>query len=109
MKPTKTKSEIRSELDAQVESFLSKGGEVNEVPQGKSGIEGNLNSFRRGAAIEPKTDRTPLTELVKDLEARKGGDKEEALIKPKKRRPYKKLITDDFGEPIRWVWQDDNN
>jgi hypothetical protein len=27
--------------------------------------------------------------------------------KPKKRQPKKKMIYDDFGEPLRWEWVDE--
>ena len=105
MKPIKTKLQIRAELEAQVERFLKGGGEVNSIPQGVSGNEGNLNAFQRGTSFEPKSDRTPLTELVKGLEERKHPSrKTQQTLRPQK--PRKKLITDDFGEPIRWVWVD---
>lgn len=103
MKPTKTKAEIRAELDAEVARYLSKGGNVNNIPTGTSGNVDNRNLFANSTQFEPKQERTPLNEVVKELEARKH-DKSTATAR--NRRPTKKLITDDFGEPIRWVWQE---
>lgn len=83
---------------------MRRGGEVKNVERGVSGNEKNLNLFKQTATFSPKQTRTPVTEVVKELEARKcsKGDKKH----PPLRRPKKVLITDDFGEPLRWVWQD---
>lgn len=106
MKPIKTKIQQRNELNAEIERFLQHGGEVKAVPQGTSGNESNINLFSRsGTPFEPKTERTPVTEAIQALDSRK--EKNTATPPPRKRRPYKKLITDDFGEPIRWVWVED--
>ena len=102
MKPIKTKIQQRNELNAEIERFLQHGGEVKEVPQGTSGNESNINLFSRSSTpFEPKTERTPVTEAIQALDSRK---QKNTPPTPRKRRPYKKLITDDFGEPIRWVW-----
>lgn len=102
MKPIKTKIQQRNELNAEIERFLQHGGEVKAVPQGTSGNESNINLFSRsGTPFEPKTERTPVTEAIQALDSRK---QKSSAPPPRKHRPYKKLITDDFGEPIRWVW-----
>lgn len=102
MKPIKTKTQQRNELNAEIERFLQHGGEVKAVPQGISGNENNINLFSRsGTSFEPKAERTPVTEAIQALDSRKQKSSESS---PRKRRPYKKLITDDFGEPVRWVW-----
>ncbi len=100
IKPTKTKAEVRAELDAQVARFLSKGGGVEQVERGESGVTDNRNLFAKGTVFTPRETRTPLNGLVQDLEARK---KRNATAKVH-RRPKKRAILDDFGEPIRWVW-----
>lgn len=99
MQPIKTKAQIRAELDRDVTQFLTEGGSVADIPRGVSGFRDNTNpySFQSGSA--PKQDRTPLDEVVRALEARKRT--KQSVYKPK---PRKKLITDDFGEPLRWVW-----
>lgn len=104
MKPTKTKAQIRAEIEAQIETYLSSGGEVNSVPRGTSGNTDNSNLFSSSTSFEPKQERTPVNDIVKELEERK---KIKTSTSPKKRTaPKRKLITDDFGEPIRWVWLD---
>lgn len=50
----------------------------------------------------PKQERTPLDHVLADLESRRQKD---TKPKPKKHtRPKKKVIYDDFGEPLREVW-----
>lgn len=103
IKATKTKAEIRRELEREIESYLSHGGEVKKIPTGISGNETNVNMFSQATQFEPKKERTPVTEIVKELEARK---KAKTSIMKRSRGPKKKLITDDFGEPLRWVWEE---
>ena len=103
MKPTKTKQQQRKELDKQIEDYLRSGGSVNSVAQGISGNDSNLNLFKQTSNPGPKQERTPLDDVVKEIEARKSSKKE---TKPKKRTRRKVAIVDDFGEPIRWVWEE---
>lgn len=101
IKPTKTRRQLHKELEQQVQEFLIHGGQVNEVPRGLSGrpdANGPLISIFDGTSQE---DRTPLPEVVAAIEARK---KPQLPPKPKKLRPRKKVILDDFGQPLRWEW-----
>jgi len=104
MKPIKTKTQIRSEIEDQINQYLAKGGAVAQIATGTSGNSCNANLFTSSTVFEPKQDRTPVTELIKQVEQRK---KQKPLSPPgRPSRPKKKLITDDFGEPLRWVWVD---
>jgi hypothetical protein len=103
MKRLPTKAQVRSELEQQVQQYLQVGGEVKEIPRGISGHLDNRNVFGKLGENPPRQDRTPLDELVKDLDLRKHPKSHANKL----RRPRKKLITDDFGEPLRWVWVDD--
>ena len=103
IKRPKTKAEIRDEINRDINRYLSDGGAVKDIPNGVSGREDNTNLFSQATQFEPKQERTPVTEVIKELEARKKGKNEPAR---KKSGPRKKLITDDFGEPIRWVWEE---
>lgn len=101
IKPTKTRRQMHKELEAQTNEFLTQGGQVNEVPRGLSGrLDANapLISIFDGNGQE---DRTPLPDVVAAIEARK---KPQLPPKPKKLRPRKKIILDDFGQPLRWEW-----
>lgn len=103
MKPTKTRRELHSELEQQIAEFLNSGGSVAEVPRGLSGrpyANGPLVSIFEGTSHE---DRTPLPEVVAAIEARKK-PQQHRLQKP---RPRKKVILDDFGQPLRWEWVED--
>jgi hypothetical protein len=103
MKPTKTKRELREELSRQINDYLGHGGAVKEVPRGISGRE-NANaplvSIFDGQSAE---DRTPVPEVVAAIEARR---KPQPPVHKSNRkpRPRKKVILDDFGQPLRWEW-----
>lgn len=103
MKTIKTKAEIRKELAQEVEDFLNSGGTVHDIPSGVSGHEDNKNIFAQQNYFRPRQSRTPLNEIVLALDSRKARKK--IKLKPK-RGPRKKLLTDDFGEPVRWIWED---
>ncbi len=103
MKPAKTKAEIRAEMDQQVESFLEGGGSITSVPRGISGNTDNKNLFTQASENPPRQERTSLTHVVKTLEERKH-TKGNKPLNDKSSKPKKVLITDDFGEPVRWVW-----
>jgi hypothetical protein len=102
MKPIKTKHELREELNQQVEEYLQHGGTVNEVATGVSGRDINapfVNIFPAQPGAEP---RTPVGELVAAIEARRKPTPPPKH--PRKLRPRKKIILDDFGQPLRWEW-----
>lgn len=106
-----SKTELRRELDRQVDSFLRDGGAVQNIPRGMSGRPpgaGPLPAtpFFTGEnfAGDTKEKRTYLVDVIAAIEARR---KPQAARKTlPRRRPRKKFIYDDFGEPIRWVWEE---
>ena len=104
IKPTKTRRQLHQELEEQVRQYLDSGGQVNEVPRGMSGrmdANGPLVALFEGNSHE---DRTPLPDVVAAIEARK---KPASPTKPKKSKPRKKVILDDFGQPLRWEWEEE--
>lgn len=104
MKLNKSKHQQSIELDEKVQDFLRNGGEVKTIPNGLSGNTSNMNLFKNATPLGPKAGRTPLTEVVKTLENRKNASKQTT---PKIiAKPRKKVIVDDFGDPIRWVWEE---
>lgn len=104
MKPLKTKAQLRAEIEQQISSYIQHGGAVHDIPSGVSGQLDNENRFGQLVRSEPRQERTPLVDVIKEIEARKSRSKKPA---PKAARgPRRKLITDDFGEPVRWVWEE---
>ncbi|MBM6550340.1 hypothetical protein [Marinomonas ostreistagni] len=105
-KPTKTKAQTRKEIESQIESFIRQQGEIEQVEMGASGLQdGKYNTSHMGF-IEPKKDRTPLNHIVAAIQQRKADKKQPAPKIKRNSGPKKKVIYDDFGEPIRYVWED---
>ena len=110
MKKPVSKADIRDELLQETERFLLLGGSVDEIAQGISGKNpGDPPLFlNRRLFVEPKSPRTPIPEVVAAIEARR-------LQKfrhkpPHKRRlpsPRRKILYDDFGEPLRRIWSEE--
>lgn len=104
MLPRKTKAELRAELQAQVEAFVRSGGEVQHIPRGQSGVaKGDLIRpvFNDG---KPRETRTACDEVLKTIDARRLAKEKPRLLK-KLGKPKRKVIYDDFGEPLREVWE----
>lgn len=97
-----TKREIRQQMNNEVDQYLNKGGEVREFQRGESGlINGKLND-RSSGFEQGKQKRTPLIDELKAVDERKKPAGSTTPVKSS--RPKKKIIYDDFGEPIREVW-----
>jgi hypothetical protein len=100
----KTKKEIRQELDDEINAFLTGGGEIKDVIRGASGKELGANLNNNIPLNEGKKTRTLLVDEIKALDERKQNkSKSDANKTP--RKPKKKIIYDDFGEPLREVWE----
>lgn len=102
IKPKTTKKETRSEIDSLVEEFIKAKGEIQQVDMGESGlIDGKYNTSHMGFS-EPKKERTPLNHVVAAIQHRNAPSPPLKTIK----KPKKKIIYDDFGEPLRWIWEE---
>ncbi|WP_108125287.1 hypothetical protein [Saccharospirillum mangrovi] len=107
MKKPPTKKDIRRDLESQVDAFLRDGGEIETVDRGRSGLDASTpwrNPFQSSSNGEPKTERTPVPEVVAAIDSRK--QKKPPQTTRRHRRPRKEWIYDDFGEPVRWVWKE---
>jgi len=104
VKKVPTKADIRAEMEGLIAAFLCSGGEVVQVKRGLSGrIDPNKSLDNKNIGFDkPPQPRTSLGEVVSEIEARRSPAKA-----PEKasRQPRKKIIYDDFGEPLRWVWE----
>ena len=111
MKKPPSKEDLRDALQKETERFLSRGGRVEEIPQGISGREpGDAPLLpNRRLFIEPRGTRTLVPEVVAAIEARrkKPSPRKPAVRRGRKPEPRRKIIYDDFGEPLRKVWVDD--
>lgn len=101
----KTKQEVREEMEKEIQDYLQTGGEIKQIHQGVSGRDTNTNlnhniPFTPG---EHKT-RTLVNDSIKAIDERKQKKKPSSTA-PSKPQPKKRIIYDDFGEPIREVWE----
>ncbi|QFU76219.1 hypothetical protein EY643_11415 [Halioglobus maricola] len=111
MKKPASKADIRAQLEQETERFLSGGGNVENIPQGISGKDPTDAPLflNRRLFIEPSAPRTLVPEVVAAIEARRK-EKLKRSPAPKRSRlprPRRKVIYDDFGEPLRKVWVED--
>jgi len=107
LKKPPSKADLQQEIDRQIESYLGGGSSVQQIPRGVSSHEGGEKlPPARWQMEKSKGDRTYLPQLVDSLERRRR-EKPPATPTKQRKRPRKRLIYDDFGEPLRWVWVDE--
>lgn len=82
--------------------FLQSGGKVDEVPQGVSGRENPEQALLPILFSEKAMNRTDATKALQSLDLRKKSKKETKITRKAKKKP----VYDDFGEILRWVWED---
>ena len=107
MQKRPSKHAIREQLSQEVQDFLQQGGAVTEVPRGASGLQDG----RYGQPVafdKPREERTPLTDVLKVIDQRRDAQrKSHKPAAPKTNsKPRKKVIYDDFGEPLRVIWEE---
>ncbi|GGB85981.1 hypothetical protein GCM10011352_09820 [Marinobacterium zhoushanense] len=105
MNKRQTKADIRRELEKQVQEYVQDGGEIKRVRPGASGLgDGAVlrPPFSDGRPVQP---RTPAMDVLAAIDARRKQAKPERKSSYKT-KPRKKIIYDDFGEPLREVWED---
>ena len=104
MKVRSSKEQQRHQLERDMERFLAKGGEIKEIPSGVSGTDPvSGKGYQTVLFNGPRQPhRTDLSQGAATIDARRH--------KPRRQRPpsrpSRKLVYDDFGEPLRWVWHD---
>jgi hypothetical protein len=111
VKKLPTKDELRTELERETLRYLDHGGQVNEVPHGATGTDPKkASSFRSsGLFSQPKISRTFVPEVIAAIEGRRQKSFKRRATPTRSRlpRPRRKILYDDFGEPIRKVWVDE--
>ena len=101
MKKKTTKREVRNQLNEEIEQFLQQGGAVREVARGESGlVDGRYHE--RSMSFDKRQERTPVDDQRKEAKRSRPARKA-----PPRKVPKQKVIYDDFGEPLRVVWQDE--
>ena len=107
MKKRASKQEIRDSLKQDIERYLSDGGEVHEFERGESGlVDGRYNE--QAMSFEKRQERTPVPDVLRAIDERRDARRKPQKKTTEKRSsgPNKKVIYDDFGEPLRVVWED---
>ncbi|GAA3919984.1 hypothetical protein [Litoribacillus peritrichatus] len=107
MKRKPTKAQLREMMSQDILSYESNGGSVQQINSGVSGVVGGpLKAQETVLFDEKKEPRSYVNDVVAAIDSRKkSAHKKKA--KPRTSKPKRKLVYDDFGEPLRWVWEDE--
>jgi len=102
-----SKKMVREELHRKTKEFLSKGGEIRRCDHGETGQP--FDKPRNKSVFvtpSPSKTRTYLNDVISRLDSRKKKNKKPIVSKKIRPVPKKKVIYDDFGEPVREIWID---
>ena len=105
-----TKADLRSDLNKDIEAFLSEGGQIDRFEPGETALEARIAPLRTPIFNEPRTERTPLDDVIATLDERRRSKLKRTPARKRSRKPQlrKRVVYDDFGEAIRTVWQEDS-
>ncbi|MGB0445406.1 MAG: hypothetical protein ACPGGC_05085 [Porticoccaceae bacterium] len=102
-----SKKSLRKQLREKTEEFLGSGGEIKKCQPGETGEPADQPRAKSVfVSPSPIKTRTYVNDLVAQIDQRKRKTPAKPTSKPSK-RPKKKIIYDDFGEPLREVWVDE--
>ena len=103
-----SKEELRQALERQVTTFLSRGGRIHCIDRGETALDKRSAPLRTPIFNQPKSDRTPLTDVINTLDQRRTDrlKRRPAIERMRKPPPRKKILYDDFGEALRTIWTD---
>jgi hypothetical protein len=104
-----SKNKIRGDIQRKTEEFLSRGGEIKKHNCGETGEPADKpRSKSVFVSNQPRQTRTYINDVVSAIDNRKKKPAK-AVPKPTAKRRRKKVIYDDFGEPLREVWTEDSD
>jgi hypothetical protein len=102
-----SKSRLRKQLREKTEAFLGSGGEIKKCQPGETGDPADQPRAKSVfVSPSPIKKRTYVNDLVTQIDQRKRKSPAKPASKVSK-GPKKKIIYDDFGEPVREVWVDE--
>ena len=108
LKKPPSKQDLRRRLSQQTAKFLSSGGSIQELARGESAYERNEIPPPAPLFTDAKVARTPLTDVVAALDARRAPKRQQRKgSRHSTPRQRKQVVYDDFGEPLRVVWVED--
>jgi hypothetical protein len=104
-----SKKSIRGDIQRKTEEFLSRGGEIKKHERGETGEPADKPRAKSVfVSNQPRQTRTYINDVVSAIDNRKKKPAKSAP-KPAAKRRRKKVIYDDFGEPLREVWTEDSD
>lgn len=98
------KKQIRRDHEQKIADFIAQGGTIQCVPPGATGLIDGRPPTRHIRIERTHETRTPIPEVVAAIEARRPGKTTRKTATKPKHQSYRKVIYDDFGDPVRVIW-----
>jgi len=109
VKKPPSKQDMRRRLESQTRSYLDGGGEIRSVPPGVSAVDEAISPIKTPIFTGKPQQRTPVNDVIETLRRRRESQLKRAPKTGRRRKPQprKHIVYDDFGEPLRIVYQEE--
>jgi hypothetical protein len=94
---------LRQDILRKTEEYLSRGGEIKKYRAGESAERADIPRKKAEFVGLKLSNQSDLNEVILAIDERKANLRNSPSVLPRS-TPRKKVIYDDFGEPLREVW-----
>ena len=98
-----SKRMLRQDILRKTEEYLSRGGEIKKYRAGESAERADIPRKKAAFVNLGLSYQNDLKEVILAIDMRKSNLRNPLSVLPRS-TPRKKVIYDDFGEPLREVW-----
>ena len=94
---------LRQDILRKTEEYLSRGGEIKKYRAGESAERADIPRKKAEFVGLKLSNQSDLNEVILAIDERKANLRNPPSVLPRS-TSRKKVIYDDFGEPLREVW-----
>ena len=94
---------LRQDILRKTEEYLSRGGEIKKYRAGESAARADIPRKKAEFVGPSLSYQNDLNEVILAIDKRRTNLRNAPSV-PSRSTPRKKVIYDDFGEPLREVW-----
>ena len=94
---------LRQDILRKTEEYIARGGQIKKLRSGESAERADRPRRKAEFVGTDSSQQSDLTEVILEIDKRKTNFKKPPPVSSKP-APRKKIIYDDFGEPLREIW-----
>jgi hypothetical protein len=94
---------LRQDILRKTEEYIARGGQIKKLRSGESAERADGPRRKAEFVGTDSSQQSDLKEVILEIDKRKTNFKKPPRVSSKS-APRKKIIYDDFGEPLREIW-----